>query len=234
MNISGIVINRNLANRNLANRKDELSKILNLNLEFDTAIDFATASENREEGFADVYFSEKGTLVLAAEDLCAGESYAYPEPSIFTFALSETAMAFDFSYTENNQLIRSKLKVDGAVIAELGSKLSIEIEQEDISEVIWHQIGLVLGKNFWEIQPEEKMTRFHLRNNVTEMEKNFSITEAIVTRAEEENEAGSIEDVAKPVNNNKREINILILLFALAIVMLAGLIYAIYLIFTLY
>lgn len=229
MNISGIVIKRNLANR-----IDELSKILNVNPEFDTTIDFATALENREEGFADVYFSEKGTLVLAAEDLCAGESYAYPETGIFTFALSETAMAFDFSYTENNQLIRSKLEVDGTVIAEQGSKLPAETENEAIAEVIWRQIGLMLGKNFWEIQPEENMTRFHLRNDVIETVKNFGIPEDIVTGTEEDNKAESIENVAKPVNENKREINILILLFALAVVMLAGLIYAIYLIFTLY
>ncbi|WP_262679394.1 hypothetical protein [Flavobacterium macacae] len=40
-NISGIVINKNLGNN-----KDQLSQILNLNLDFDRKIEFETASEN--------------------------------------------------------------------------------------------------------------------------------------------------------------------------------------------
>lgn len=161
LNISGIVINKNLEGNT-----DQLSKILNLNLEFDREIDFETASENwKEEGFIDVYFSENGTLIFANEDLCLGEGYAYPGANILTFASSETSMAFNFSYTENNEIIRSKLEVNGEVIDEYGNKLITEIENEDISEVIWNQISAVLGKKFGDIQLQEKSLRFYIKSS---------------------------------------------------------------------
>jgi hypothetical protein len=93
-NISGIVINRNLENRT-----DELSKILDLDLDFESEIDFETASENgKDEGIIDIYYSENGTLVFAEADLCLS-AYSYPDTAIFTFALFETSMTFFFAYS---------------------------------------------------------------------------------------------------------------------------------------
>lgn len=68
-NISGIVINKNLREE-----IEELSKILNLNLEFVKEIDFETASENwKDEGIIDLYFGEDGTLIFANEYVCLND-----------------------------------------------------------------------------------------------------------------------------------------------------------------
>lgn len=167
-NISGIVINKNLKEQ-----QQELSKMLNLDLKFSEEIDFETASENwKDEGIIDVYFGENGTLVFVNEDLCLGNGYSYPDTSILTFAMSETSMAFNFEYTENEKHIRSKMVVNEEVIDEEGIKLKAEYENDDTSEHIWQQLSLVLGKSFWSIEPDEKAYRFLIREaaNKTEQE----------------------------------------------------------------
>ena len=160
-NISGIVINRNLEKNN-----EVLSKILNLNLEFDKEIDFETASENgKDEGIIDVYFGNNGTLIFANEDLCLGDGYSFPKTNIMTFALSETSMAFNFAYTENGNIIRSKMEINGEIIDEKGNKLEIENDEEDISEIIWKLISEILGISFGSIEPNEKAFRFSIKKS---------------------------------------------------------------------
>lgn len=234
-NISGIVINKNLESNT-----DQLSQILKLDLEFDREIDFETASENwKEEGFIDVYFSENGTMIFANEDLCLGEGYAYPDANILTFASSETSMAFNFSYTENNDLIRSKLEVNGEVIDEYGNKLTTENENEDISEVIWNKISVVLGKKFWDIQPEEKSLRFYIKSDDIQVNQNSSIASDDTTSDIETEEKSEPQINENPnnslnsINTGKRDIKPLIILFAFALLLLLGLVYAIYSIFVL-
>src|SRR5690606_28193651 len=159
-NISGIVINKSFEDN-----KEELSKVLGFNIDFEKEIDFVTASENwKEEGIIDVYFSEKGTLIFANHNLCL-EGYSYPQINILTFALSETSMTFSFEYSENDNIIRSKMDVNGEIIDENGEKLQVENENDDISEVIWKQIETVLGKPFLNIELEEKAFRFLIKNN---------------------------------------------------------------------
>src|SRR5690606_35324236 len=122
--------------------------------------DFETASENwKEEGIVDVYFSEKGTLIFMNSDLCL-DTYSYPQTNILTFVLSENSMSFYFGYSENNDIIRSKMEVNGKVISKEGNKLQVENETNDVSEVIWKQIEMVLGKPFKDIKPEEKVHRY--------------------------------------------------------------------------
>jgi len=159
-NISGVVINKSFEDN-----KEELSKVLGFNIDFEKEIDFVTASENwKEEGIIDVYFSEKGTLIFANYDLCL-EGYSYPQINILTFALSEASMTFSFEYSENDNIIRSKMDVNGEIIDENGEKLQVENENDDISEVIWKQIETVLGKPFLNIELEEKAFRFLIKNN---------------------------------------------------------------------
>jgi len=101
-NISGFVINRNLENRT-----DELSKILGLDLDFESEIDFETASENgKDEGVIDVYYGKNGTLVFAEAELCVS-AYSYPDTDLFTFALFETSMTFFFAYSNDGVITRS-------------------------------------------------------------------------------------------------------------------------------
>lgn len=225
-NISGIVINKNLE-KNF----EELSKILNLNLEFQEEINFETASENwKDEGIVDMYFGKNGTLLFLNEDLCLNDGYSYPNANILTFIISETSMAFNFGYTENGNNIRSKMEVNGETIDEQGSKLQIENVEQDISEVIWKQIEIVFAQKFWDIQPEEKAIRFKIINSenrelvnspeIPKVEKTEEIQQKIQPRKIE-----STKNTA--IKNN--EIYILIGLFAFTFI---GLIYVIYNVFT--
>lgn len=167
-NISGIVINKNLKTET-----EELSKILNFDIEFDKEIDFETASENwKDEGIVDIYFGERGTLIFVNEDLCLNEGYPYPATNVFTFAMSETSMAFIFSYNENQNNIRYKMEVNGEIIDESGIKLKKEDENNDISEVILNQLSEVLGKSFRNIEAGEKAYRFIIKNPSNNVENN--------------------------------------------------------------
>ena len=154
-NISGLAINKNYASE-----FEELQKELGWNLEKQSEIDFETASSNwTEDGVCDVYFSEKGTLIFMSMDMCA-ESWRLKKESTLTFALSETSMAFNINYCENGVEKRSIIEVNGERVKDEGEKLEIEEKSEDTSEIIWNQLEVVIGKRFWDIEPDEKATRY--------------------------------------------------------------------------
>ncbi len=160
-NISGLVIIRNFKEN-----FEELQNLLGWDLEKGEEIDFETASSNwKEEDYCDVYFSEKGTLLFLEIDKCT-TPYKLEEVNTLAFALSETTMAFSLDYCENGKEIRSIMEVDGEKIHDEGEKLKTEDTSEDTSEVIWNQIEVVLGKRFWDIQPEEKAHRYYFKSVV--------------------------------------------------------------------
>lgn len=41
-----------------------------------------------------------------------------------------------------------------------GEPLAVEDSSEDTSEIIWNQIEVVMGKRFWDIEPDEKALRY--------------------------------------------------------------------------
>ncbi len=155
-NLSGIVIDKNFLSNTGA-----LSQILNHNLVFDGETD-TTGLITGEEKTAciNVYFSGSGTLILAPQDLCLERHYGYPGCRVLTFALSKTAMAFYFGYTENQEIVRSKMEVDGLLIEDQGDPLDTEAKAIDTSEVIWKQLAKVLGREFEAIQPEARWIRY--------------------------------------------------------------------------
>ena len=154
-NISGLAINKNYENEFV-----ELQKELGWNLEKQSEIDFETASSNwTEDGICDVYFTEKGTLMFISMDMCA-ESWSLKNDNTLTFALSETSMAFNINYNENGIEKRSIMEVNDERMQDEGEKLGIEDKSEDTSEIIWNQIEVVIGKRFWDIEPNEKAVRY--------------------------------------------------------------------------
>lgn len=155
-NLSGIVVNKNYEN-NLKSLQAEFG----WNLQFIEEIDFETASSNwKDEGICDIYFSEKGTLLFVSMDLCI-DSWSIKDGNTLTFALSETSMAFNLNYCEGKTLKRSFMQVNDDRMTDEGEKLAIEQTEEDVSEIIWTQLGVVLGKQFWNIEPGEKAFRYH-------------------------------------------------------------------------
>ena len=154
-NISGLVINKNYKGT-----FDQLQNEFGWTLKKEGEINFETASSNwKDDGICDVYFSEKGTLLFISMDMCT-ESWGLKNANTLTFALSETSMAFNLAYCDNDVLKRSIMQVEDNRIAEEGEKLEVEFKSDDISEVIWNQIEVVLGKSFWSIEPDEKAERY--------------------------------------------------------------------------
>jgi len=154
-NISGLVINKNYKDT-----FDQLQKEFGWTLKKEGEINFEAASSNwKDDGICDVYFSERGTLLFISMDMCA-ESWGLKNANTLTFALSETSMAFNLAYCENDVLKRSIMQVEDNRMAEEGEKLEVEDKSEDTSEIIWNQMEVVLGKSFWSIEPDEKAERY--------------------------------------------------------------------------
>lgn len=215
-NISGIAINKNLDGK-----LDELSKILDFyktEIKFLKEINFETASENwKEDGFIDVYFSENGTLIFASLDLLAGAEYSYIKTNILTFSLSENSMAFDFTYTENGTIIRSKTEINNELLDESGKELDVEESSEDTSETIWNQIAIILGKRYWDIQPDEKCFRYKLERISIPNERPIP---------QKTNELHNLENTIKDKKSiDAKELFLLIFLIIIGILFITGIVY---------
>jgi hypothetical protein len=168
-NISGLAINKNY-------EKDfgQLQKELGWYLVKEAEIDFETASSNwTKEDICNVYFSEKGTLMFIPMEISA-QSFPLKGNNTLSFALSETAMAFNVNYCENGIEKRSIMEVEGNRMIDKGEKLQVEEKSEDPSEIIWNQIEVVMGKRYWDIELDEKAVRY-----IFSKEKKENITEKV-------------------------------------------------------
>jgi hypothetical protein len=157
-NLSGIVISKNYKdNVNL------LREELGLNLELDKEITFQEASANwKEPRICDIYFGEKGTILFVSMDMCVDQAYYIEEGNSLTFALSEFSMAFSFNYYESDKLVRSFLEIEESRVSEEGEKLPIEEAEDDAADIIWKQLGVVLGQTFWSINHDERAYRYKI------------------------------------------------------------------------
>jgi len=176
-NLSGLAINKNYENE-----FDNLQKELGWNLQKQSEIDFETASSNwKDDRICDAYFSEKGTLLFISMDMCA-ESWPLKKDNTLTFALSETSMTFNINYCENGIEKRSIMEVNGERMQDEGEKLEIEDKSEDTSEIIWNQIEVVIGKSFWDIEPEEKLLDMSLEKTMKQKRKQVEMKYPVVKR----------------------------------------------------
>lgn len=157
-NISGLVINKNYEN-NL----DDLQQKLGWSLQKVEDINFETASENwKEPNICDVYFTETGTILFLGMDKCM-ESYPIEDVNTLSFILSEVSMSFNLNYCENGINKRSFMATEGMKVMEEGEELDAEHKNDDLSEVIWEQIGIVLGIPYMEIDLGANATRYHFQ-----------------------------------------------------------------------
>jgi len=159
-------------------------------------------------------------LVFLESDLCIGVDYGLPEAHVFTFALSESAMFFDLNYVVDNKLVRSKMEANGEVDAAVGEPLDLEKDNEDMSEVIWKQIEVVLGKSFFTIQPEEKVVRYRIKNTSEvdhQVAANLATPKAVVAHPQNYSFQPS-DSNRNPKNNIKRAIIVLIIVAVLYLI----------------
>lgn len=154
-NISGLAINKNYEDN-----FDELQKELGWNLKRKSEIDFETASSNwKEVGICDVYFTEKGTLLFLNMELCT-QAWRLSKANTFTFALSEISMTFNIIYCENGVEKRSVVEFENNIMDAKGEKLEVEHKAEGLFDATWNQIEVMIGKRFWDIEPNEKAVRY--------------------------------------------------------------------------
>lgn len=161
-NISGIVINKNY--------KSSLNELMQefgwtLDMENPEEITFQEASANwKDEGICDIYFAENGTIIFAHHELCLEPKFVegFDTANVLAFGLSETSMAFSFAYSEGPNLRRQFFQVDDNRYEgmEHGEPLPIEEDETDPSEIIWKQMGVVLGKRFWDVAANDIAYRY--------------------------------------------------------------------------
>lgn len=157
-NISGLVINKNYE-KNF----NELQNILGWNLIKGEKIDFETASSNwKEENYCDVYFSENGTIIFLNIDYCTS-GYPLENVNTLTFGYSEVSMTFLLDYFEKGTEHRSIMEAQGERIFDEGKRLEVEDRFEQMTEIIWNQIEIVLGKNFHQIDNSEVAHRYYFK-----------------------------------------------------------------------
>lgn len=184
-NISGLAINKNYQEE-----FDKLQKQLGWQLVPQGEIDFETASENwKEDVICDVYFCEKGTILFMSMEKCA-ESFPLENDNTLSFALSESVMAFNLNYCEQGLEKRSIMEVNDERMQDEGERLAIEDQSEDTSEIIWNQMAVVIGKRFWDIEPDEKAYRYLFTTvntlpNENKLIENQVIAQVVDTRVQD-------------------------------------------------
>ncbi len=154
-NISGIAINKSYKDN-----FDELLANFNWEVVFHEEVTFEDASKNwKDKELCDVFFTETGTLLFVNMDLCI-EPWRLKDYNVFTFTLSETSMAFSIQYSENMALKRTIIEVNRERLEDSGDRFDFENEVPDTAEIIWRQLGIMLGKSFGNIDFQAPCRRY--------------------------------------------------------------------------
>lgn len=191
LNISGLVIDKNYQN-NLT----ELENILGRKLAFEEEVTFDDALENwKEDSYCDIYFSEKGTLILLSMEIGGFEFYAKNQTA-FSFVLSEMTMVFIVNYTQNEELIRSIFETE-EMSDNQGQAFDFENEDDEVSSLIYHLIEKTLGKSLDAIiDLDAKCFRYSLQELEEINQPLEQISDNI--QVQESNQTDNIIEVKKP------------------------------------
>ena len=159
LNISGLIIDKNYTNR-----ISDLESILGEKLIYEKDVIFEEAIESwKEDSYCDIYYSDKGTLVLLSMELGGFEFYAKNQ-NAFSFVLSEMTMMFSINYVKNGQLIRTIMETEDGIQENEGQPFEFEKNEDDNSEVIYHLFEKTLGESFDDIDLESKCVRYSFQS----------------------------------------------------------------------
>jgi hypothetical protein len=221
LNISGLVINQNFQ-ENI----QDLQNILGWDLIKVEDIDFETvSSSNKEEDICDVYFTDNGTLIFLNADLCT-ESYALENLNSLSFIYSETSMASHYNYSESGISKFSNLEIESEIVDQTGTPLEIETEPYDNADIIFTQIELILGKSYWDIEPNEKLYRYRLLNLERQNKYEAELYYKSIQNATLNNQKHvSYNNLNSNKNITEYNIPLLIGAFILILILMGGLVY---------
>jgi hypothetical protein len=152
-NISGFAIDRNYIEE-----IDMLQGYLKCYLEFEQEVLFETAAENwKEKRTCDIFFSDKGTIVFTDMDTKL-HFQGIEGQKTMAFYISDGSDNYAFTYFDGTEPIRTVREVEGKRTSR-GEKLAVE-EKPKMKDIIWDQLELIIGRNFWSIEPKERAYRY--------------------------------------------------------------------------
>ncbi|WP_242651289.1 hypothetical protein [Myroides marinus] len=161
--LSGIAIGKNYKNS-----FDLLQKQANMELELIKEISFEEASAgNTDEGYCDICYTDKGTLLFIAQDKC-DKALKVKETKVLTFTLSESMKTYKMMYCEGDVEKRTLMTSGGRILVDEGEKLAIEGDISDVSELIWKKIGDILGEDIEELEEHVSCYRYKLKSKAVD------------------------------------------------------------------
>jgi hypothetical protein len=163
-NISGVAISKNYQED-----FESLKKQYGWNLEGPVEVSFETASANwTEDDVCNVYYTENGTLIFLSMER-AYDGMPLDDANTMSFCYSEMSMTFALNYYEGKVSKRTILETEGDRKDEDGDPLSVEAEGVSTDAALMDQMEILLGKNFFQIDPSEKAYQYKfVRGNRTE------------------------------------------------------------------
>lgn len=158
----GIIVGGVVIDKNYQSDIEGLERILGKKLVYEGDTIFKKASVNEQEADnCEVYFSDRGTLVLTSIER-ASILHKATGQEVLSFVIDEESMAFGLNYTRNNFLVRKVLEVEGDIVESKGELLDFEEGEEDKLELIYHVIEELLDEYIWDIEPQGKCISYRL------------------------------------------------------------------------
>lgn len=158
----GIIVGGVVIDKNYQSDIEGLERILGKKLVYEGDTIFKKASINEQEADnCEVYFSDRGTLVLTSIERASNLHKATGQ-EVLSFVIDEESMAFGLNYTRNNFLVRKVVEVEGDIVESKGELLDFEEGEEDKLELIYHVIEELLDEYIWDIEPQKKCISYRL------------------------------------------------------------------------
>ncbi len=156
-NFAGITIDKNFGKD-----PDQVVEFLGLPLVFEKEIDFELGSGYKEDGYFDIFFSDKGTSIYTDGSM-ETDPIQSKGCSILSYMVSETAMTFFMSLDKNGRRVRAVAEIEGDVSNIVGRPLAVE-KNEDLMDAIIKQKEKMFGLNFYEMPLDFKGFRYKSAN----------------------------------------------------------------------
>lgn len=202
----GIIVGGVVIDRNYQSDIEGLERILGKKLVYEGDTIFKKASVN-EQGVdnCEVYFSDKGTLVLTSIER-ASILHKATGQEVLSFVIDEESMTFGLHYTRNNFLVRKVVEVEGDIVESKGELLDFEEGEVDKIELIYHVIEELLDEYIWDIEPQEKCVSYRLAGLDAEEQVVTAATYVINTVEFDDLEGASEANDENQIINTREEI----------------------------
>lgn len=154
-NFTGLTIDKNFDRD-----PEKVLEFLKLPLTYEREIDFESGSGYKDDGYFDIFFSDKGTTIYTYEPMEVDPNQSMG-CSILSYMVSATAMAFFMSLDKNGKRVREVTDHEGDISSNIGDPLAVE-KDEHLMESIVKLKDEMFGMSFYEMPLEYKGYRYKL------------------------------------------------------------------------